>query len=94
MTASDVGHDAEQPTGRMFADLSGSLVGEPDHRAPLILLHGPAFDRTMWRPVLAELRELDPRAAGSRRGPARAEPVSGLAGLRHRGDGRGSAPGR
>ena len=60
MTASDVGHDAEQPTGRMFAGLSGSLVGEPDHRAPLILLHGPAFDRTMWRPVLAELRELDP----------------------------------
>jgi pimeloyl-ACP methyl ester carboxylesterase len=60
MTASDVGHDTKQPAGRMFAGPADRLEGEPDHRAPLILLNQVAFGRTMWRPALAELRTLDP----------------------------------
>jgi pimeloyl-ACP methyl ester carboxylesterase len=60
MTASDVGHDTERPAGRMFVGPAGRLAGEPDRRAPLILLHKGTFGRTMWRPVLAELRTLDP----------------------------------
>jgi pimeloyl-ACP methyl ester carboxylesterase len=45
---------------RLFAGLAGDLEGDPDHRAPLILLHGLTFDRAMWRPALAELRKIDP----------------------------------
>ena len=60
MTASDVGHDTEQGAGRRFAGVAGRPAGEPDHRAPLILLNQVAFGRTMWWPVLAELRTLDP----------------------------------
>jgi pimeloyl-ACP methyl ester carboxylesterase len=44
----------------MFADLAGTLEGEPGDAAPLILLHGLTFDHTMWRPALAELRKIDP----------------------------------
>ena len=60
MTASEVGHDTEQSAGRMFAGLDGRLAGEPDHRAPLILLNQVTSGRMIWRPVLAELRTLDP----------------------------------
>ena len=49
-----------QPPRRPFAGLAACLKGDPDHRAPLILLHGLTFDRTMWRPALAELRTIDP----------------------------------
>jgi pimeloyl-ACP methyl ester carboxylesterase len=56
MTAPDVPGERGQPA----TSLSGRLEGEPDHRPPLILLHGLTFDHTMWRLALAELRQLDP----------------------------------
>jgi pimeloyl-ACP methyl ester carboxylesterase len=41
--------------------LAGDLAGDAsDRRPPLVLLHGLTFDRTMWRPALAHLAELDP----------------------------------
>ena len=49
-----------QDSARLFARLAGDLNGDPDHRAPLILLHGLTFDRAMWRPALAELAAIDP----------------------------------
>ena len=61
MTARDGARDHEEHVGRLFAGLAGSLDGDPDQRAPLVLLHGLTFDRTMWRPALAELRKIDPR---------------------------------
>lgn len=36
------------------------LEGRDDGRPPLVLLHGPAFDRGMWQPALAELCAADP----------------------------------
>jgi len=36
------------------------LEGRADGRPPLVLLHGPAFDRSMWQPALAELCVADP----------------------------------
>ena len=57
-----VGHTArgnDQPASPLLADLAGSAEGEPGHGAPLILLHGLTFDRTMWQPALAELRKID-----------------------------------
>ena len=49
-----------QDSARLFARLAGDLNGDPDDRAPLILLHGLTFDRAMWRPALAELATIDP----------------------------------
>ena len=49
-----------QDSARLFARLAGDLNGDPDYRAPLILLHGLTFDRAMWRPALAELATIDP----------------------------------
>ena len=60
MTARGIARDHEWPAARLLAGLAGSLEGDPDHRAPLILLHGLTFDRRMWRPALAELRKIDP----------------------------------
>lgn len=60
MTARDVPWDGGQPATRLFGGLAGRLEGDPDHRAPLIFLHGLTFDSTMWRPALAELRKIDP----------------------------------
>jgi pimeloyl-ACP methyl ester carboxylesterase len=34
--------------------------GVSDDRPPFVLLHGLTFDRTMWRPALAELEAIDP----------------------------------
>jgi pimeloyl-ACP methyl ester carboxylesterase len=61
MTEANLARDPEEPAGPRFAGLAGSLEGKPDHRPPLILLHGLTFDRTMWQPAVAELRKLDPR---------------------------------
>jgi pimeloyl-ACP methyl ester carboxylesterase len=44
-----------------FAGLAADFTGTDDHRPPLVLLHGLSFDRTMWRPALAELEQIDPR---------------------------------
>jgi pimeloyl-ACP methyl ester carboxylesterase len=44
----------------LFSNLAGDLTGGPDHRPPLVLLHGLTFDRTSWHPVLTELATLDP----------------------------------
>src|SRR6516162_3801744 len=60
MTVRHLTRDAEEPAGRLFAGLAASLEGDCDHRAPLILLHGLTFDRTMWRPAVAELATIDP----------------------------------
>ena len=43
-----------------FAGLTGDEYGTPDGRPPIVLLHGLTFDRTMWRPAVAELETVDP----------------------------------
>jgi pimeloyl-ACP methyl ester carboxylesterase len=43
-----------------YAGLAADDLGATDDRAPLVLLHGLTFDRTMWRPTLAELEAIDP----------------------------------
>jgi len=50
----------EQTTTRHLAGLAADEDGQPDERPPLVLLHGLTFDRSMWRPILAELRLVDP----------------------------------
>src|SRR5580765_7053861 len=52
---------APAPAPTRFGDLFGDLaVGTGDARAPLVLLPGLTFDRTMWRPALESLRTVDP----------------------------------
>src|SRR3954447_1279104 len=49
------------PTLTRFGDLAGNLtVGTDVEQAPLLFLPGLTFDRTMWRPALESLREVDP----------------------------------
>jgi pimeloyl-ACP methyl ester carboxylesterase len=43
-----------------YAGLAADDRGVTDDRAPFVLLHGLTFDRTMWRPALAELEAIDP----------------------------------
>jgi pimeloyl-ACP methyl ester carboxylesterase len=43
-----------------WAGLAADDIGRSDQRPPLVLLHGLTFDRTMWRPALAELESVDP----------------------------------
>ena len=43
-----------------FAELAGDLFEGDDASPALVLLHGLTFDRAMWRPALAGLRETDP----------------------------------
>jgi pimeloyl-ACP methyl ester carboxylesterase len=45
---------------QQFGELAGDLHGDDDERTPLVFLHGLSFDRTIWEPTLAELRERDP----------------------------------
>jgi pimeloyl-ACP methyl ester carboxylesterase len=48
-------------TPRRFGELAGDFdPGTGDDRAALVFLPGLTFDRTMWRPVLRSLREIDP----------------------------------
>jgi pimeloyl-ACP methyl ester carboxylesterase len=43
-----------------YAGLAADDLGATDDRPPLVLLHGLTFDRTMWRPALAQLEAIDP----------------------------------
>jgi len=45
---------------RTLAGLAADDYGTSDDRAPLVLLHGLTFDRSLWRPSLAELSRIDP----------------------------------
>ncbi len=51
-------HDESQL--RMYDGLAADDSGRSDGRPPLVLLHGLTFDRSMWRPALAELGSIDP----------------------------------
>ena len=71
-----------------YAGLAADESGMPDGRPPIVLLHGLTFDRTMWRPALAELEDDrswttcdHPRPPGPRR-------VAGCIHVPARGDGR------
>jgi pimeloyl-ACP methyl ester carboxylesterase len=44
-----------------LAGLAADQSGHDDGTAPLVLLHGLTFDRTMWGPAIAELRATDAR---------------------------------
>lgn len=43
-----------------FGGLAAEDWGRDDHRAPLLLLHGMTFDKTIWRGIAAELQRVDP----------------------------------
>ena len=43
-----------------YAGLVADDLGQSDDLPPLVLLHGLTFDRTMWRPALSELQDMDP----------------------------------
>ena len=45
---------------RELAGLAVEDHGSTDDRPPLVLLHGLTFGRTMWGPVIAALRDVDP----------------------------------
>lgn len=49
-----------KPRITKYGGLAADDYGHSDGRAPLVLLHGYTFDRTMWRPSVAELETLDP----------------------------------
>jgi len=55
-----VGRGDAVGTARNLAGLAADDVGESDTRSPLVLLHGLTFDRTMWKPALAQLSHIDP----------------------------------
>ena len=52
--------DGAVGTPTILAGLAVDDAGESDARPPLVLLHGLTFDRTMWQPTLAQLRDIDP----------------------------------
>ena len=45
---------------RTLAGLAADDWGESDARAPLVLIHGLTFDRSLWRPSLEKLQRIDP----------------------------------
>ena len=47
-------------TVRRLGGLAVDDYGTTDDRAPLVLLHGMTFDRTIWRPVVDRLQQTDP----------------------------------
>src|SRR5262245_9105433 len=51
---------ASVPEPPSYAGLAADSSGRDDERAPLVLLHGLTFDRTMWSPALTELARVDP----------------------------------
>jgi pimeloyl-ACP methyl ester carboxylesterase len=53
------GQENGQRTGRLLAGLAAEDYGHSDRRAPLVLLHGLTFDRSIWGPALAELHDID-----------------------------------
>lgn len=53
-------HELDQPVTRQFGGLAADDYGHDDHRPGLLLLHGMTFDRTIWRPLVAELQRVDP----------------------------------
>jgi pimeloyl-ACP methyl ester carboxylesterase len=46
---------------QLVGGLAADQYGQDDHRPALVLLHGMTFDRTIWRPIVAELERIDPR---------------------------------
>jgi pimeloyl-ACP methyl ester carboxylesterase len=51
---------AELQAPAYFAGLAADVDGHADgRRPPLVFLHGLTFDRTIWRPALAELHAID-----------------------------------
>ncbi len=46
--------------GTDLAGLAGDDHGSADDRPALVLLHGLTFDRSMWRPALDKLADIDP----------------------------------
>ena len=50
----------QRPPSTILAGLAADLFGRDHHRAPLVLLHGLTFDRTVWQPVLRQLEHTDP----------------------------------
>jgi pimeloyl-ACP methyl ester carboxylesterase len=51
----------QTPTPQRFGELAGDFdPGTGDDRPPLVLLPGLTFDRTMWRPALRSLGEIEP----------------------------------
>src|SRR5689334_13414619 len=52
------------PTPQRFGELTGDFdPGSGSDGPPLVFLPGLTFDRTMWRPALRSLRELEPGRA-------------------------------
>jgi pimeloyl-ACP methyl ester carboxylesterase len=58
--AASLGTAHRRVATRTLAGLAADDYGHSDDRAPLVLLHGLTFDRSLWRPTLAELHRIDP----------------------------------
>ena len=48
------------PAPTWVGGLAADDDGQNDHRPALVLLHGMTFDRSIWRPIVAELERIDP----------------------------------
>ena len=49
-----------KPAATRVGGLAADDYGHDDHRPPLVLLHGMTFDRSIWRPIVADLERIDP----------------------------------
>jgi pimeloyl-ACP methyl ester carboxylesterase len=52
--------ESASATARRLGGLAADDYGTADGRAPLVLLHGMPFDRTIWRPLVDRLQQADP----------------------------------
>ena len=52
--------ESASATVRRLGGLAADDYGTADDRAPLVLLHGMTFDRTIWRPLVNRLQQADP----------------------------------